>query len=217
MHFYPYIIFDLDGTLLDSLTDIADSVNHTLLTFDLPQKTTEEIRNAVGNGARNLLIQCVENGEDHPRFEEILLFYQNWYAAHCTQHTKPFPGIVDLLTQLKAAGSKLAVLSNKPQESTDILCDTHFPNLIDVVMGEQQGIPRKPNPQSTLSIMQRFSAKPSQTIFVGDSPVDVKTAQNAGIACVSVGWGLCNPRQLLLSGASKIAQTSEMLRSFLMI
>ena len=174
------ILWDLDGTLLDTLDDLMDGVNYALNQFGYPLRTLEEIRRFVGNGAKNLIDRAVPEGED-PR--PVLECFQTYYAAHCQIKTRPYEGIATALEQLK--GYPMAVVSNKPDGAVKTLCAQYFPGLY--ARGERPDCPRKPAPDMILRTLEDLGV--DVCIYVGDSEVDVVTAKNAGVPCLSVLWG----------------------------
>ena len=175
------ILFDLDGTLLDTLEDLADSVNHTLAVFGYPLRTREEVRCFVGNGARRLIEQAVPDGRDA---EEALKVFQKYYREHCQIKTKPYDGILEALEALSRKYA-IAIVSNKPDAAVKTLCARYFPGIY--ARGESVDCPRKPAPDMVLKAMEFIGVE--RCIYVGDSEVDVLTAQNAGVPCLSVLWG----------------------------
>lgn len=175
------ILFDLDGTLLDTLEDLADSVNQVLSDFGYPSRTLEEVRRFVGNGAGRLIAQAVPAGTDPA---PVLTAFQSYYAAHCQIKTRPYAGIPEALRRL---GGKypLAIVSNKPDIAVKALCASVFPGIL--AMGESALCPRKPAPDMVRKAMEAIGAE--DCVYVGDSEVDVLTAENAGVPCLSVLWG----------------------------
>ena len=189
------ILFDLDGTLLDTLGDLHASTNAVLRQFGYPERTIDEVRRFVGNGARVLIQQAVPVGEDH-RVDEVLSAFQTYYAAHCDILTRPYPGIPALLSAL---GEKypLAVVSNKPDQAVKELAKIYFPALY--ARGESTDCPRKPAPDMVRMAIQALGAE--NCIYVGDSEVDVMTAKNAGVPCIAVTWGFRDVETLRAAGA----------------
>ena len=175
------ILFDLDGTLLDTLEDLKDSVNHTLRSLGYPERTLEEVRRFVGNGARRLIDQAVPEGADG---EEAFNLFKPYYDAHCQIKTKPYDGIPEALESLKAK-YPMAIVSNKPDSAVKALCADYFPGMY--ALGEAPGCPRKPAPDMVFKAMEAIGVE--RCIYVGDSEVDVLTAKNAGMPCLSVLWG----------------------------
>ena len=189
------ILFDLDGTLLDTLGDLHAATNAVLRAFGYPERTIDEVRRFVGNGARVLIQQAVPEGEGH-RVDEVLSAFQTYYAAHCDILTCPYPGIPELLAEL---GEKypLAVVSNKPDRAVKELAKIYFPALY--ARGESADCPRKPAPDMVYAAMKALDA--DRCVYVGDSEVDVLTAKNAGVPCLSVTWGFRDVDTLRAAGA----------------
>ena len=192
------ILFDLDGTLLNTLEDLKDAVNHTMKTFGYPARTGEEVRRFVGNGAARLLQLAVPAGAD---WEAPLAEFQRYYPAHCRLKTAAYPGIPEALRELSS--HPLAIVSNKPDPATKKLCAHYFPGIY--AQGEQPGCPRKPAPDMVHIAMERIGA--ARCIYVGDSEVDVLTAQNAGVPCLSVLWGFRDEFTIQQAGGVHFCQT----------
>ena len=206
------IIWDLDGTLLDTLQDLTDGTNYALRQFGLPERTAEEVRSFIGNGARQLIARSLPGKTDDPDVDEVLRVYQVYYRAHCQIKTRPYEGIPEALEQLKAAGFPMAVVSNKPDIAVKPLCDQYFPGLY--AKGESADCPRKPAPDMVLKAMQALGVK--KCIYVGDSEVDVVTANNAGVPCLSVTWGFRSRHQLESGGAVQLCDAPRNLPRMLM-
>ena len=206
------LIFDLDGTLLNTLEDLRDSANAALEAFGYPPRTTDEVRRFVGNGVRLLMIRATPDGEQNEKFKEILAYFRRHYAEHCFDQTRPYDGILPMLDRLQKAGIGLAVVSNKFDAAVRELCRRYFPDQIAIAIGEREGIRKKPAPDSVLQAMRELHADPLESLYVGDSDVDIETARNAGIPCVSVTWGFRDRDFLLAHGASAlIDDPSELL------
>ena len=188
MH-YTSVLFDLDGTLLDTLGDLTAAMNRTLTRHGLPERTRQQMRTALGNGARRLMELSVPAGTDGALFETLLAEYNTDYAAHCRIETAPYPGVDALLRQLHAQGRKLAIVSNKPDEAVRALRTEFFADTVPIAVGEKQGIRRKPAPDTLLAAMAQLGAERTSTVYVGDSEVDIATARAAGLPCISVLWG----------------------------
>ena len=188
------VIFDLDGTLLYTLEDLTDSVNFSLKKYNYPQKTIDQIRNAVGNGVYKLCERVVPEGKNNPLYNEILETFKQNYSNNMFNKTSPYEGIIPLLHDLKSNNYKIAVVSNKFDSAVRDLCTKYFNGLIDFAAGENEqfGIKKKPAPDTVLSVMKEFGATVDDTVYVGDSEVDIQTAQNAKIPCISVTWGFKN-------------------------
>ena len=207
------VIFDLDGTILDTLTDLTDAVNFALSSFGFPPRRSEEVCSFVGNGIRKLIERAIGR-EGYEKQEELFQTFRQFYAEHCSVTTRPYEGIEEVLKTLQNRGIKRAVLSNKSDAEVKKLIQTHFPNLFDEVQGEDEsaGFPRKPNPKGVLEIMRRLNASAQETVYVGDSNVDIQTANNAGIDCILVTWGFKTKAFLLENGAKITVDTpSEIL------
>lgn len=187
------VLFDLDGTLMDTLQDLTDSVNYTLAQFGLPGKNAAQVRRLVGHGARNLVAQAV-NGQADP--EAALAVYWAHYVAHCRDHTAPYPGVLEVLETLKTR-YPVGIVSNKPDDQVQILCREYFPGVY--ALGESPAIPKKPAPDMLLRAMKDLGA--DRCVYVGDGETDVLTAQNAGMPCLSVLWGFRDREDLEAVGA----------------
>lgn len=202
MNTYDTYIFDLDGTLLNTLNDLYTSCNYALRTHGMPERTLEEVRMFVGNGVRKLMERAVPHGTDHPAFEETLQTFRQHYLLHNLDTTLPYPDIMDVLRQLKREGKQLAVVSNKFYAATQELCQHFFSETIDVAIGEREDIRKKPAPDTVLEAMRQLNAKKEGAVYVGDSDVDIETAHNCGIPCISVLWGFRDKDFLMAHGAT---------------
>lgn len=196
------IVFDMDGTLLDTLQDLTNAVNAALSKYGLPVKTVEEVCKVVGNGARNLMKGVVPEGENYPAFEAIFEDYKEYYEEHCEEETKPYEGIWELLQELKKRGYKMAVVSNKPDGAVKVLAEKYFPGCFQVAIGDMEGYKRKPAPDLVYKALEELQANREEAIYVGDSDVDLMTAMNAELPCVSVTWGFRDREFLMFHGAS---------------
>ena len=188
---YKAIIFDLDGTLTDTLEDLFLSVNHALRSCSLPERSLDEVRRFVGNGVRKLVERSVPENTDSTLLEKCFEAFRSHYVIHCQDHTCLYPGIAYLLTALHAKGYKMAVVSNKLQAGVDELAASFFGGVIDVAIGERSGIPRKPAPDMVLAALKELGVEPSEAIYVGDSDVDLQTAANSGLPCCSWFHHVC--------------------------
>ena len=197
------ILFDLDGTLLDTLADLHAAVNHTLEAFGYPKRSLDEVRRFVGNGAGRLIALAVpENADPEP----VLAAFQEYYRDHCQIQTGPYPGIMDALAQL-GANYPLAIVSNKPDKAVKELCGSLFPGIL--ARGEDADCPRKPDPAMVHQAMKALGVE--KCIYVGDSEVDIATAKNAGVPCVSVTWGFRDVAELEKAGGKIFCHTAEAL------
>ncbi len=208
------VIFDLDGTLLNTLDDLADSVNAALLQNGLPLRTVEEVRAFVGNGVYNLMVKAVGD-VGHPAFPKAFADFKAHYALHCLDKTAPYEGIMPLLAELSESGYKLAVVSNKFDPAVKKLNEQFFGAYIPVAIGEKETVRKKPAPDSVFAAMEALGSKAETCIYVGDSDVDIFTAQNAGIPCISVTWGFRDRAFLASYGADKYADTPAQIKLFL--
>ena len=202
------VIFDLDGTLLNTLDDLADATNAALRHFGCPERTKEEVRQFVGNGAERLIRLALPGNEDDPAVSEVLSWYKDFYAAHSQIKTCPYEGILEALEAVKTE-FPVAVVSNKPDNATKLLCKQYFGDVY--ALGEGSAMPRKPAPDMVHRAMADIGAE--HCIYVGDSEVDVLTAKNAGVPCLSVLWGFRNKETLLEAGAEHFCEnTCDLLR-----
>lgn len=204
---YNTIIWDMDGTLLDTLRDLSDAVNHTLCVYGLPLRDKEEVRRLLGNGVRNLMRGAVPGGEKNPRFDDILADFKAYYVNHCRDHTGPYEGICEALRQLKEMGVKMAVVSNKLQAGVDELWEAHFRDTIDVAIGERSGVARKPAPDMVQLALRDLGTEGDdvRAVYIGDSEVDIATARNSALDCISVTWGFRDKDWLEEQGATVMA------------
>lgn len=209
MKTYSTYIFDLDGTLLDTLGDLAASVNYALQRHGMPRHAVDDIRRFVGNGVRNLIIQSVPDGEADPMFESVLAMFRDHYGRNNAVLTQPYPGITDMLVRLKAGGKNIAVVSNKFDTAVKSLCSHYFGQLVDVAIGEHEGVRRKPAPDTVNEALTLMKADRSTAVYVGDSDVDIVTATNSSLPCISVLWGFRDRDFLLAHGATTFAYTAE--------
>jgi phosphoglycolate phosphatase len=193
---YDAVLFDLDGTLLNTLGDLTDAVNHTLRRFGYPTRTEDDVRSFVGNGVRKLVERALPGGADDPNMENALAEFKGFYTAHCNLRTCPYEGVPEALAALHEAGLKLGVVSNKNDEAVRALCRIFFGSLVTVAVGGRDGMPRKPAPAMPLDALETLGATPERTLYVGDSGVDAETALNAGFDCMLVTWGFRDREEL---------------------
>lgn len=200
------ILWDLDGTLLYTLSDIAAATNQTLTQFGLPVRKLEEFYAFVGNGARNQLRCAI--GYEPENFEEIHRWYRGYYAAHSGVTSRPYPGIPEVTAALREDGWLQAIVTNKPNPVTQPLCKARFPEF-DLFLGEEAGTPRKPAPDMVYKVLEDLGVKPEMAVYVGDSEVDIATAKAAGLPCISVTWGYRDEETLIKAGAAHICRRAE--------
>lgn len=214
MNSFSTYIFDLDGTLLDTLGDLAASVNYALRTHGMPEHSVDDVRRFVGNGVRKLMERAVPDGADNPRFDAAFATFRQHYMAHSLDTTRPYEGIPEALEALKARGCHLAVVSNKMMAATQELCRHFFPDTIEVAIGEDEaaGIRRKPAPDTVFAALKALGVGKENAVYVGDSDVDIQTACNAGLPCISVLWGFRDRDFLISHGAQTfITHPAELL------
>lgn len=198
------VIFDLDGTLLNTLDDLADSTNYALSRFGYPTRTIDEVRQFVGNGVAKLIERAIPEGKNNPNFEKCLAIFKENYAQNMYNKTAPYNGIIEMLSNLKSKGIKIAVVSNKFDLAVKELCKKYFEGFIDFAAGENeaQGIKKKPAPDTVISVLNEFNFAPEDAVYVGDSDVDIMTAKNSKMPCISVTWGFRDEKFLLENGAT---------------
>ena len=206
---YTIYIFDLDGTLLDTLGDLAASVNFALRSCGLPEHSIDDVRRFVGNGVRKLMERAVPDGADNPLFEEAYASFRQYYMEHALDTTRPYDGIPKTLAALKARGCRLAVVSNKMMAATQALCSHFFPDTIEVAIGEHEaeGIRKKPAPDTVIAALRALGVGKEHAVYVGDSDVDIQTARNSGLPCISVLWGFRDRDFLKQHGAETFIST----------
>ena len=213
---YDTVIFDLDGTLLDTLDDLTDGVNHALANFCYPLANREQIRARLGYGSKYLIAKSVPGGYDDENYQAVFDDYLEYYSAHSSVKTAPYPGIMQLLEELNSLGVRCAIVSNKPDSAAKILGEHWFGSLVATTVGDREGIRRKPAPDTLLEVMRQLEAKPEGTVYIGDSEVDIETTQAAGVDCISVSWGFRTSEQLMNSHASLIVSDAVALKAALM-
>ena len=203
------IVFDLDGTLTDTLDDLRSSVNFALSQFGFPERSRDEIRSFVGNGVRRLIYRSVPENTDTATAEKCLEVFREHYKANSCVETKPYDGIADLLETLKKRGIKTAVVTNKMHEAAADIVEYFFGGLIDITIGQSEKIAPKPAPDSVFLALEKLGVSKEDAIYVGDSEVDCMTAHNAGIPCIGVTWGFRDREVLEANGADYIAENSQ--------
>ncbi|MEG0492910.1 MAG: HAD-IA family hydrolase [Clostridia bacterium] len=208
---YQTVIFDLDGTLLNTLEDLTNATNHAMRESNYPEHSADEVRRYVGNGIGQLIHRALPPAADgdEEAFQEVLQAFKHYYALHNNDFTKPYEGCCDMLRTLASAGVKLAIVSNKNDPNVKALSAEYFREWIDVAFGEQEGIRRKPHPDVVLKVMKALGSKPEKTLYVGDSDVDLQTAQNAGVSCAAVCWGFRSEEELRAAGATLLVHSPE--------
>ena len=203
------VIFDLDGTLLYTLEDLAAAVNWALRQNGMAERTLDEVRRFVGNGVRRLMARSGPGGEDNPCFEQTFADFKRYYVAHCQEHTRLYEGVTDMLEGLKAHGLRMAIVSNKLQAGVDELYDRYFRDTVEVAIGDHPDRQRKPAPDMVELALKQLGVAKDEAVYVGDSDVDLATARNSGLPCISVLWGFRDRDFLIEHGAQRLVEKPE--------
>lgn len=206
---YEAVIFDLDGTLLNTLEDLKDSVNYGLQKYDMQERTLEEIRRFVGNGIQRLIQLAVPKGTGLEEENKVFDAFKEYYKVHCNDKTDLYPGISNLLAELKKRGFAMAIVSNKLQEGVDALSRQYFKTYLDVAIGAREGIQKKPAPDSVIEALRLLDIPKERAVYVGDSEVDIATAQNAQMDCITVTWGFRSRKEQEAAGADIFVDKPE--------
>lgn len=206
---YTTIVFDCDGTLLDTLTDLRNAVNYVLRAHDLPERSVPEVKAALGNGVAHLLRQSLPDSISEAEFNTYLDEFKAYYGEHLQDYTAPYPGMLDVLDTLRAKGYKLAIVSNKIQEGITPLNKEYFGDRLPVAIGERPGLQRKPAPDMVLQALKELDSTQDESIYIGDSEVDVATAKNSSLLCIGVTWGFRDEQLHKDLGVKYIARKAE--------
>lgn len=206
---YQLAIFDLDGTLLNTLEDLADSMNYVLTSFGYPKRTIAEVRSFVGNGIRKLIERSAPKETAEEEIDRMFAMFKEYYEEHCADKTKPYEGIVEMLKKLRENEVMLAVVSNKADFAVKNLCEQYFPGLFYEAIGERAGVARKPAPDTVNEVLKNLQIDKFHAVYIGDSDVDVQTARNAEMDCIAVAWGFRDKEVLKNAGAEIIVSTPE--------
>lgn len=212
---YDTVIFDLDGTLLDTLEDLTDAVNYALRESRMPERTIDEVRRFVGNGVQRLMELAVPDGVSGPVFEETFAKFKEYYGVHCNDKTRAYEGVLPLLRELGEEGYALAIVSNKLDSAVKELSEIYFEGIVTTAIGEKAGVAKKPAPDTVYEALRVLGMPKERAVYVGDSEVDVMTAKNAGLPCISVLWGFRDEAFLREHGAVCFAGTPAEVRNFL--
>ena len=216
---YSLAVFDMDGTILNTLDDMTDSLNVILGKYKFPLHTVEEVRFMVGNGIPKLIERAIPDGRNNSDFEKLLNDFIEYYEKHCAEKTAPYAGIPECIKKLREAGIKIAVNTNKVEAAAIALCDDYFPGLFDIISGSRPGMPPKPAPDGIYEILKRAQmdgkSEGQRAVFIGDSDVDMQTGMNAGLDVIGVDWGFRGKAFLQEHGAKVIMMNAEELTEYL--
>ncbi len=201
---YESYIFDLDGTLLNTLDDLAASCNYALRSCGMQERTIDEVRRFVGNGVKKLMERAIPQGLGNPMFDECYATFRKHYLEHSLDTTQPYPGIPEMLERLKRNGAQLAVVSNKFYAATQELVRHFFGEQVEVAIGERPDIRKKPAPDTVVEALRQLDMPRETAVYIGDSDVDIDTAHNCGMPCISVLWGFRSKEFLLQHGATRL-------------
>ncbi|MGN0438391.1 MAG: HAD family hydrolase [Lachnospiraceae bacterium] len=213
---YKLAIFDMDGTILDTLEDLMDAVNFALEKNGFPVHSIDNVRKFVGNGMWKLIERAVPKGTSKELQIKVHDDFMDYYHIHCADKTKPYDGILDLLVVLQESGCKTAVVSNKADEAVHELCKQYFPGMFDCEIGARDGIANKPAPDSVNEVLKKLQLEKSDAVYIGDSDVDVATALNANLDSIIVTWGFRDRDFLSLQGAKVFADSTEEIRNIIL-
>ncbi|MBO5411343.1 MAG: HAD-IA family hydrolase [Clostridia bacterium] len=206
---YEAVLFDLDGTLTDTLEDLKNSVNFALSQFGFPERSIDEVRSFVGNGVRRLVFLSVPEGTDEKTAEDCLAVFKAYYKEHSLVNTKPYDGIIPMLERLRKNGFRMAVVTNKMDSAAQDIVRIFFDGLIDAAVGQIDGVAQKPEPDGIFLALEKLGVEKEKSLYVGDSEVDCKTAENAGIPCIGVSWGFRGRSVLEANGAAAVIDRPE--------
>ena len=206
---YELAVFDMDGTILNTLDDLTDATNHALRTFGYPEHSIEEVRFFVGNGIAKLIERATPEGTSEEERARVRAEFMDYYKIHSADKTGPYPGINDLLKKLRAAGVRTAVVSNKPDVAVRELVKTYYDGLFDAAVGDMEGQAVKPAPDMCLKVFKELGMGPEKAVYIGDSDTDIQTARNAGLDEILVSWGFRGRQFLTEHGAKNICDTPD--------
>jgi phosphoglycolate phosphatase len=212
---FDTVIFDMDGTLLNTLDDLWAAVNYALRQEGMPERTLEEVRTFVGNGVEKLMRRAVSTDCGEDRFQSAFAHFKAYYAEHNNDHTGAYPGVVELLRELKKEGYALAIVSNKLDSAVKELSQVYFEGIVTVAIGDQPGMAKKPAPDMVNAALEKLGKTKEHAVYVGDSDVDLSTAKNAGLPCISVLWGFRDKEFLVECGADCFAEIPEDVKEYL--
>lgn len=215
MHKITTIIFDMDGTVLNTLDDLTDSVNYVFSKFGLPARSRDEYRQFFGNGIRYAMKCAAPEGTPDSLIEEMIPVFKEYYDIHCLDKTGPYDGIIDLMKELRDSGCKMAIVSNKIDSAVKELNERFFSEYVSVAIGERPGVSRKPAPDTVFAALAELGSSTDEAVYIGDSEVDLMTAKNSNLPCIAVLWGFRDRDFLIKNGASAFAKTPEDIISYL--
>ena len=204
------VIFDLDGTLLYTLEDLYIATNYALEQVGRDKRSLDEVRNFVGNGVAKLIERAMGENSSQEEVQKCLEIFKEYYSKNAQKNTRPYDGIIELLKYLKKSGIKIALNSNKYDAAVKSLSHKYFDDLVEIALGESNNCPKKPDPTGVEKILKYFNCDKDNAIYIGDSLVDIQTAKNAKIPCISVSWGYCNKDRLLLNNKIVVDNTQEL-------
>ena len=215
MHKITTIIFDMDGTVLNTLDDLTDSVNYVFSKFGLPARSRDEYRQFFGNGIGYAMKCAAPEGTPGSLIEEMIPVFKEYYDIHCLDKTGPYDGIIDLMKELRNSGCKMAIVSNKIDSAVKELNERFFSEYVPVAIGERPGVNRKPAPDTVFTALAELGSSTDEAVYIGDSEVDLMTAKNSNLPCIAVLWGFRDKEFLIKNGASAFAKTPEDIISYL--
>ena len=215
MHKITTIIFDMDGTVLNTLDDLTDSVNYVFSKFGLPARSRDEYRQFFGNGIGYAMKCAAPEGTPDSLIEEMIPVFKEYYDIHCLDKTGPYDGIIDLMKELRNSGCKMAIVSNKIDSAVKELNERFFSEYVSVAIGERPGVSRKPAPDTVFAALAELGSSTDEAVYIGDSEVDLMTAKNSNLPCIAVLWGFRDRDFLIKNGASAFAKTPEDIISYL--
>lgn len=215
MHKITTIIFDMDGTVLNTLDDLTDSVNYVFSKFGLPARSRDEYRQFFGNGIGYAMKCAAPEGTPDSLIEEMIPVFKEYYDIHCLDKTGPYDGIIDLMKELRNSGCKMAIVSNKIDSAVKELNERFFSEYVSVAIGERPGVNRKPAPDMVFAALAELGSSTDEAVYIGDSEVDLMTAKNSNLPCIAVLWGFRDRDFLIKNGASAFAKTPEDIISYL--
>lgn len=212
---YKLVIFDLDGTILNTLEDLTDSLNFALSCSGYPNHSIDAVRSFVGNGIKNLIKKAMPKEKTETEIQNVHKVFTDYYKIHCANKTAPYPGIIDIIKKLRKVNIKTAVISNKADYAVQNLCKKYFDGMFDYAAGERESIAKKPAPDAVFEVLHKLNINKTDTVIIGDSEVDILTAKNAGVDCIAVAWGFRDVNVLKEYGANIIIKTPKELLNIL--